>query len=189
MDASVVGFQDVADIVPVVRREVTDGAVVGAFEAFHGELYAFIARSVRDDEDAEDVLQEAFLRLTREARAGRFPEQPRAWLYRVATNLVVSRSRRRGTVSRFLERFGRSESEASIGESPEAGLLLRERASSLERALAALAPDARTGLLLAGQGFSGAEIAEAIGRSEAATRTLMCRARMRVRELLEEPAR
>jgi DNA-directed RNA polymerase specialized sigma24 family protein len=68
---------------------------------------------------------------------------------------------------------------------------LRERTAELEAALAGLPADARLGLLLAGQGFSGREIAEAIGRSEAATRTLMCRVRMRVRSQLEasEPDR
>jgi len=48
-----------------------------------------------------------------------------------------------------------------------------------------LAPDARVALLLAAQGFSGREIAETIGRSEIATRTLMCRARLDLRRRLE----
>ena len=40
----------------------------------------------------------------------------------------------------------------------------------------------RTALLLASRGLSGREVAAAIGRSEAATRTMMCRARLRFRE-------
>ena len=51
--------------------------------------------------------------------------------------------------------------------------------------LADLDPIARAALLLSSEGFSGAEIAAAIGRSDAATRTLLCRTRMRVRSLLE----
>ena len=39
--------------------------------------------------------------------------------------------------------------------------------------------------MLAAHGFSGREVAEAIGRSELATRTLLCRARLRLRERLE----
>ena len=53
--------------------------------------------------------------------------------------------------------------------------------------LADLDPGARAALLLASEGFSGAEIATAIGRSEAATRTLLCRTRLRVRGRLESP--
>lgn len=48
----------------------------------------------------------------------------------------------------------------------------------------AAGPDARTGLILAAQGYSGREIAEVLGRSEAATRTLMCRARRDIRREL-----
>jgi RNA polymerase sigma-70 factor, ECF subfamily len=187
VEASLTGFVP-ATVTPVVRRASPDEDVVAAYEVLHGELFAFIARSVRDDAEAEDLLQEAFLRLTREARAGRFPTQHRAWLYRVASNLVISRSRRRGTVARFLDRFGAAEHEATVGESPEAGAIRRERSMGLDAALRQLAPDARAGLLLAAQGFSGAEIAGMLGRSENATRTLLCRARMRVRDLMEGDA-
>lgn len=46
------------------------------------------------------------------------------------------------------------------------------------------AADARTALLLAAHGFSGREVAEALGRTELATRSLICRARLRLREHL-----
>jgi RNA polymerase sigma factor (sigma-70 family) len=179
-------LRTVAPTTAVVRG---DDLVTNAYQAYHQELYSFLARATQDDSAAEDLLQEAFLRLTKEARAGRLPEQTRAWLYRVASNLVVSRSRRRSTVFRWLDRYGQTEERGGIDESPESVLLSRERTAELEAALAGLPADARLGLLLAGQGFSGREIAEAIGRSEAATRTLMCRVRMRVRTQLEASER
>ena len=43
--------------------------------------------------------------------------------------------------------------------------------------------------MLAAHGFSGREIAAALGRSELATRSLICRARIRLRERLESEAR
>ena len=49
-------------------------------------------------------------------------------------------------------------------------------------ALATLPVDARTALMLAAHGFSGREVAAALGRSELATRSLICRARLRLRE-------
>ena len=45
--------------------------------------------------------------------------------------------------------------------------------------------DARVALLLAAHGFSGREVADALGRSELATRSLICRARLRLRERLD----
>ena len=163
----------------VDRRE----AIAAAFETYHAELYGFIRRGTRDEAAAEDLLQDAFLRLAREVSAGRSPDNIRAWLYRVAANLIVSRARRRRTVVDWLSRQGRGDTGTVAG--PEVSILKRERTAEVDGALAGLSSDARTALLLASQGFSGEEIAEAIGRSPAATRAMMCRARVRVRLELE----
>jgi len=160
-------------------------AVVHAFDSYHAELYSFLRRSTRDERAAEDLLQETFLRLTREVDAGRTPEHLRAWLYRVATNLAVSRGRRVTTAVAWIGKHGRQASGARV-ESPEHDVLDREGRTALETALASLPPDARTALLLSADGFTGEEIAAAIGRSHAATRTLLARARVRVRLALEE---
>ena len=50
--------------------------------------------------------------------------------------------------------------------------------------LGELGADARTALLMAANGFNGLEIADAIGRSPNATRTLMCRSRLQLRARL-----
>ena len=182
------------DASPVRSR---DGAgveafVVSAYEAHHAEVFAFLARSTRDRSVAEDLLQETYLRLTKEARYGRTPLQVRGWLYRVASSLVIERSRRQTTALRWLGRYGRREHERMIAPSPEAGVLSREQATEMERVLEGLSADARLALLLSGEGFNGEEIAAAIGRSAGATRTLLCRARARVRvrrDLFAEAAR
>jgi len=158
--------------------------VIAAFESYHAELYNFLRRSTRDEDAAEDLLQESYLRLTREVGSGRTPENVRAWLYRVASNLAISRGRRRTTAFAWMSRYGRN-AEDPI-ESPESVVLGRERTSALDAALAVLPADARTALLLSAEGFSGAEIAEAIGRSHGATRTLLTRARVRMRSELEQ---
>jgi RNA polymerase sigma-70 factor (ECF subfamily) len=161
------------------------GAVSTAFEAYHAELYTFLRRSTRDEGAAEDLLQEAFLRLTREVDAGRTPEHVRGWLYRVASNLAISRGRRRTTAFAWIGRYGR-ESVGDDIESPEAGVLARERTFLLDTILATLPTEARTALLLSADGFSGEEIAAAIGRSHGATRTLLTRTRVRVRSELQQ---
>jgi RNA polymerase sigma-70 factor, ECF subfamily len=168
-----------------------DGFVVAAYEAHHAEVYGFLARATRDVSAAEDLLQETYLRLTQEARAGQAPLQVRAWLYRVASNLVISRARRQTTARRWLGGSGRDENPMT-SPSPEAGVVRREGVAEMERVLEGLSADARLALLLSGEGFGGEEIAVTIGRSAAATRTLLCRARARVRirrELFAEEAR
>ena len=160
-------------------------AVALAFEDHHAEILSFLRRATRSDEAAEDLAQEAFLRLAREVEAGRTPEHIRAWLYRVASNLVVSRARRAHTAVAWLTRHGPTATEDDRAPSPEEGFLRRERRSELEALLDTLPADARMALLLSGQGFSGLEIAAAIGRSHAATRTLLTRTRITLRLALE----
>jgi RNA polymerase sigma-70 factor (ECF subfamily) len=155
-------------------------ALVGA------DLFGFVAGMVRNPAIAEDLVQEAFTRLLREERRGRYPDNPRAWLYTVATNLVRGRARRQGFVERFLRVSGRS----PIPETDEAAedvVMRREQATELADALASLGAESRAALLLAAEGFPGKEIATMLGRSEGATRNLMWRARLALRELLEEP--
>ena len=160
------------------------------YEAHHAEVYAFLVRSTRDPSTAEDLLQETFLRLTTEARAGRAPEQVRAWLFRVASNLAISRVRRHATANTYMDRYGQTDHDGAVMDSPEATALRRERNETLERALNDLPADARVALLLSAHGFRGEEIAESIGRSHGATRSMLLRARLRVRdELLAEDVR
>jgi RNA polymerase sigma-70 factor (ECF subfamily) len=173
------------DAVSATTRPSQYGAVASAFEAYHAELYSFLRRSTRDERAAEDLLQETFLRLTKEVDSGRTPEHLRGWLYRVASNLAVSRGRRNTTAFAWMSQQGRQTIEGVV-ESPESNVLARERRSGLDAALATLPAEARTALLLSADGFSGEEIAAAIGRSHGATRTLLSRARVRVRFALEQ---
>jgi len=176
---------EVVDSAGVNRAAGADALVVAAWTAHHAEIFAFLVRTTRDTVVAEDLLQEAFLRLTRETRAGRAPDNVRAWLYRVGANLATSRGRRVSCALRALVRIGSSGGTTRLDDAPETGYLQREGRAALVGALADLSPDARAALLMSSEGFSGAEIAAAIGRSDAATRTLLCRTRVLVRSHLE----
>jgi RNA polymerase sigma factor (sigma-70 family) len=155
-------------------------SVLAIYDAHHRELASFIRGIERDPRVAEDVLSETFLRLIEELRRGRMPEQPRAWLYRVAANLVVDGGRRRTVVTRVLGRLFDHGAEPP----PDDAILRGELRREVWTALGTLPADARTALLLAAYGFSGREVAQALGRSELATRSLICRARLRLREQL-----
>lgn len=162
-------------------RERDPRDVVGdAYDAHQRELFSFAMGSAREPAVAEDAVQEAFLRLVREVGAGRTPENPRAWLYRVVANLLATRGRRAATADRFRGLFAVTDAVETV----ETGYLRSEAATELHVALAGLEPGARVALLLAAHGFSGREIAAAIQRSEPATRTLMCRARLTLRAQL-----
>ena len=92
--------------VPVVAAANADAFVAATWTALNHELFGFLVRSTRDEVAAEDLVQETFLRLTAEVRQGRVPDNVRAWLYRVASNLAISRGRRVATALRWLSRYG-----------------------------------------------------------------------------------
>lgn len=173
------------DLVEVRREASADAVVLGAWTEHREEVYAFLVRMTRDRDVAEDLLQEAFLRLTSEARTGRAPENVRAWLYRVAANLATSRGRRVASALRWLAGAARPGAGAGVSEPPEIAVMRQEGRIELVRLLDGLGPDARAALLLSSEGFHGDEIAAAIGRTPAATRTLLTRTRVRLRSRLE----
>jgi RNA polymerase sigma factor (sigma-70 family) len=158
-----------------------EALVLAAYEAHARDLNAFARSLVREREAAEDLVAEAYARLVREVHAGRAPDDVRAWLYRVVSNLVMSRGRRRAVAYRFLGQL----LDRRVAESPEARHLRLDVDPALRDAVLALPPDMRVALVMAARGAPGTEIAAAIGRSEAATRTLLTRARQRVRARLE----
>ena len=161
------------------RAEAVD-IVSAAYDAYERALYAFALGITHSGTAAEDLVQESFLRLVREVQAGRPPNNARAWLYRVCTNLATSRGRRATVAMRYLPFLAARE----VGETPEARHLRLELGAELTAAMAALSPDERTGLLLSAGGFHGPEIADVIGRSHAATRTMLTRARTKVQARL-----
>jgi RNA polymerase sigma-70 factor (ECF subfamily) len=168
------------------RAQVDAGAredlITAAYDSYRRELYSMALGATHDADTAADLVQEAFLRLVREVQAGRVPDNMRAWLYRVVTNLITTRWRRTSVADRFKALFA----VGTAADDPAGEFLRRESATELHRALRTLPLEARTALMLSAQGLSGREIAAAIGRSEGATRTLMCRARITLRERLDE---
>ena len=160
--------------------------VAEAYRRHHSELVRFITSRTHDPELAADIAQEAFLRLIREQANGRLPDRTMAWLCHVSMNLVVSRARRVQVANRW-EPWLRP-SEIAL-DSPEGAVIGAERDTIVRGALAGLSDAERRAMILAAEGFAGREIAQAIGRSEGATRTLISRARSRLRiELLSTGA-
>ena len=162
------------------RNDEVTATVLAVYDRHHLELASFVRGIERDRDVADDIVSEAFVRLIEELRRGRAPDQPRAWLHRVAANLAIDRGRRRTVVGRVIGRLV----DRRVEPPPDETLLRDELSREVHQALAGLPVDARTALLLAAHGFSGRDIAEALGRSELATRSLICRARLRLREQL-----
>ena len=157
-----------------------ESIVAAAFDAHAPQLKAFAVAAVRDDDAADDLVQESFLRFVRYVRSDGVPDNIPGWLHRVCANLIVSRGRRQSVA-------GRKKSllvDRTVGVSPEDHVVRMDESARLRDALGELPSDARAALLMAAAGFSPAEIGQAIGRTTNATSTYICRARVRLREIL-----
>jgi len=128
--------------------------------------------------DAEDVLQEAYVKAYRALVEGRFDGRAKVatWLYRVVANTALDAMRRKAARP--------TGSEDSPDDAPESGgaeshVALRE----LSDWLAELPPDQRVALVLKSvEGFSTPEIAEILGVSEGAVEQRLVRARAMLRK-------
>jgi RNA polymerase sigma-70 factor (ECF subfamily) len=157
--------------------------VADAYLQHRDRIYRAVLHATREPQLAEDVLQDAYLRLLLVTRVGNAPDNVSAWLHRVAMNLVIDTMRRRSRAARLCaeERMAHDGTE---GGDPDSQILGRERSATLHAALTQLPGDVRHALVLNAAGYGAVEIGAIIGRSGGATRTLLCRARQRTRVLL-----
>ena len=71
----------------------------------HGRFLAFLQRRVGSREEAEDILQEAFVRSLDHASSLRSASSATAWFYRVLRNAITDHHRRQASQGRALDRF------------------------------------------------------------------------------------
>jgi len=145
-------------------------------------VYALAHRLVGDRYEAEDVVQEAYLRMFRGLAGFREEARFETWMHRIVTNTAFNQLKRRGRFGSLVE--GDEPLEVPVPESSE--LRATER-DELERALARLPEGQRTVLVLKDvYDLSCREIGDEIGIEEGAVKVRLHRARKRLREILSE---
>src|SRR3954451_25298352 len=134
-----------------MNDQALDQIVEQVYAAPLRPLQRRLAAVTRDPAAAEDLAQEAFLRLVVEVQAGRTPDEPGAWLHRVGHNLAMSWGRRMSVAARNGDRLGQPDGPRS----PEAMAIEAEDGRLLHMALAELSTAARQALGRGGPGHSG----------------------------------
>jgi len=157
-----------------------------------GSVYRLALRLMRNEAEAEDVMQDTFLNAFKgiDKFVGR--SSLRTWLYRIAYNAAVLRLRKRGPELISLDEAADPEEGWSLPKEffdwsnmPERELEKAEVRAEMERAIDELPPTLRAAFVLRElEDLSTEETARALGVTEATVKTRLHRARLWLRERL-----
>ncbi len=142
------------------------------------DLFRLAARVTGSLTEAEDVLQEAYLKAFRALSDGQFDRRAglKTWLYRVVTNTAIDSLRRKAV--RPAGSDDKLESTVARTDDPEAHMALRE----LSDWLGELPPDQRAAVVLKSvEGLTTPEVAKILECSEGAVEQRLVRARATLR--------
>ncbi|HWZ60233.1 MAG TPA: sigma-70 family RNA polymerase sigma factor [Gemmatimonadaceae bacterium] len=148
-------------------------AVAALYHAHFASLFRYLDRLTGDPDMAKDFAQDTFVRLH---RRGALPDDPRAWLATVATNLVRDHQRQARRRAELVVQFASDAAQPSETPAADAMMLVREARSQVRSALDALPERDRMLLLLRHEGYSYRELAHAVGVAEGSVGTLLIRA-------------
>jgi RNA polymerase sigma-70 factor (ECF subfamily) len=165
---------------------------------YQRRLMRLVSRIVHDPAEAEDVVQETFIKAFRALRHFRGDAAFYTWLYRIgintAKNFLVNQGRRPATASEpELEQAGQGEGEALRDiNTPESMLASKQIAQTVNEAMDALPLDLRTAIVLREiEGLSYEEISAIMGCPIGTVRSRIFRAREviaeKLRPLLDMP--
>jgi RNA polymerase sigma-70 factor, ECF subfamily len=161
-------------------------------EAYSNHIYRLGLKMLNNPQDAEDILQETFIKAFKHIKGFDGRSRISTWLYRIATNeaLMLLRRRRPDTVS-IHENVDAQEGESEPVQIvdwcclPESELLSSEGRSKLDQAVDNLPHNLRVVFLLRDiEGLSTKETADVLNMTETAVKTRLSRARLRLREEL-----
>ncbi len=182
------GWMEITD--SAVREEATrraeDDALAGLVDQYASSLYRVAYSVLRNPADAEDAVQEAFLRVLRHRDSLGEVRDHRVWLIRIVWNIVLDRKRRAKTrpetddvaeLSRVLPSTGLSAEQLAAAAQHHAHVLgCVEQLPAKERDVL---------MLSAFEELSSVEIAAVLGITESSVRSRLFRARNLMAGLLD----
>jgi RNA polymerase sigma-70 factor (ECF subfamily) len=178
------------------QREVvsTDDSFEKIYDAYHGRIFGLAYRMMGNADEALDVTQDAFIsayqnlhKLTPQCNPGGSEAiYLSAWLHRIAANKCIDalRQRKRRAGVDWDTFVATAPVSTDSDRYPESYTIDREREAEIQRVLDQMSPNYRAALLMHEyQGLSVREVAQALGRTESAVKSLLFRAREQFRAL------
>ena len=170
-----------------------DTALNDLMERHAEKLFHYLSRSLQNEEEAEDLAQETFVRVYQNRARFDLRQKFSTWLYAIASNLVRNRYRWRRRHPQVSLDAQDEETGAELGDhladgngTPTESFQAAERAEVVRQAVAALPEELRQPLVLAEwEEKPQAEIAVILNCSVKAVETRIYRARKQLRKTLE----
>jgi len=159
-------------------------------ETCSGQIYRLALKMLRNPQDAEDVLQETFIKAYRALPKFEGRSKISTWLYRIATNESLMFLRRQRPEPISIDRPTDDEEQTPLQIVdwcclPEGELLSTEARAHLDQSVDQLSDTLKVVFLLRDiERLSTRETAEILGLTETAVKTRLSRARLRLRDLL-----
>jgi RNA polymerase sigma-70 factor, ECF subfamily len=169
------------------RQVAVDAAA--AFNEHFESLYRFaLSRLPGAEEDAADVVQEAFLLLASPSHGYRGESAVSTWLYSVVRHKIADRWRRAARRERMARDAGWAAAAESVG--PETAALRNAQRETVRDVLASIAAEGRYALIMKYvDGLPQKEIARILGKSEKAAESVLFRARKEFERTYREVTR
>ena len=159
-----------------------------AVETYYEELRLFVRRRTGSASLADDIAQETWIRASTTSAA--MPDNPRAYLYRMAGNLAIDQLRRQDTQVRSTAEDIQSQQIACSAPAPDAVVAGRQEFAILTEAVQGLPEKCRLVFLLyRGQGLTMRQIAKRLDISEKTVEKHIARAMVDCRRRLRQAGR
>jgi len=167
-------------------------AFAAMVDVYSPKLYKLALRMLGNPLEAEDILQESFLKAYRGLESFRGGSKLSTWLYRITANEALMRLRKHELDTVPVDEPLLLDDGAEIPRElkdwcclPEAELMSAEAQDTLDIAIKSLSPTLRAAFILRDlHGLSTREAANVLQISEAAIKTRLLRARLQLREIL-----
>lgn len=151
------------------------------FEQYQLPLYRYLLQMSRNQQVAEELLQETFYRAMISLKVKNM-NQAKAWLFKVARNLYIDWTRKSKSEQRMVERMQAESTLTSVLGSPDRHMENVSKREHIENVFSRLPERMRTILFLREiQEFSYKEVATAMNLSESQVKTTLHRARKKFR--------
>jgi RNA polymerase sigma-70 factor (ECF subfamily) len=169
-------------------------ALEALMRRYNRTLFRTARAILRDDAEAEEALQDAYLKVFRSIGQFRGESKLSTWLVRIVANEALMRRRKRMRGAEVVELYPsgneyqpQAEQAMDVNEQPERVAVRAETRKLLESKIDALPDNFRAVFMLRGiEEFTVEETAQALGIPEATVRTRFFRARALLREALSQ---